>query len=96
MGDDRHIQPLAPDLELVDRRGPEGVAGGEHDRSSEALVIGGQLGDRGGLADAVDADNHDHEGNAALQDFDLAIAGRQFEQADHVAAKVILRELRDR
>ena len=33
-GDDRRAGALAPDLELLDRRGAEGVAGGEHHRSA--------------------------------------------------------------
>ena len=52
-----------------------------------ALVVGGQLGDRGRLADAVDADDHDDEGHAALQDLHLAIAAGRFQQGDHLLAQ---------
>ena len=62
--------------------------------AAEALVIGGQLGDRGRLADAVDADDHDHEGHAALQNLDLAVAGRHLQQRDHVVPQDVLGERR--
>ena len=96
VGDDRHAQALAPDLELVDGGGAEGVAGRQHDRAAELLVVGDQLGDRGGLADAVDADDHDHEGHAALQDLHLAVAGRQLQQLDHLLAQDLAGDRADR
>ena len=47
-------------LQLLDRRGPEGVAGGEQ----HAIILleeqVGELGDRRRLAGAVDADDEDH------------------------------------
>ena len=59
-GDDRNPGTLAPDLQLLGRRRPERVAGGQHD----GIVLLGetvrQLGDGGGLAAAVDADDQDH------------------------------------
>src|SRR5215217_4266097 len=87
MRDHRRPDPLAPDFELVDRRGAEGVAGGDEDVAAKPLVIGGQLGDRGRLADAVDADDHDHEGDAALQDLHPAIATGTLQKRDHLLAQ---------
>ena len=53
---------LAPNLELLDRRGAEGVAGGEHDFLAAIAVELGELADRRGLAAAVDTDHQKHEG----------------------------------
>jgi hypothetical protein len=50
---DRHLQALAPQGQLVDRRGPEGVAGGQQHLAAAAAVPGGQLGDGRGLAHPV-------------------------------------------
>ena len=47
--------------QLLDRRGAEGVAGGEHDRLAFGPELGRELADRRGLAGAVDADDEDHE-----------------------------------
>ena len=88
-------EPLAPDLELVDGGGAEGVAGGEQDRCGRSvLVVVGELGDRGRLADAVDADDQDHEGDAALEDLDLAVARGELEQLDHLLAQDLAGEAR--
>jgi hypothetical protein len=46
--------------ELLDRRGAEGVAGGQHHAVALLLQALGQLADGGGLAGAVDADHQDH------------------------------------
>ena len=61
-GDDRCADPLAPDLELLDGGGPEGVAGGEHHRQALLAEFLGKLADGGGLAGAVHAHHEDHEG----------------------------------
>src|SRR5205823_12838929 len=53
---------LAPDLQLLDRRGAEGVAGGEHDLVPAVAVLLGELGDGRGLAAAVDTDDENDEG----------------------------------
>ena len=60
--DHRHAVALAPGLQLRDRGGAEGVAGGEHQRTAFVLEALGELADGGGLADAVDADGQQHEG----------------------------------
>ena len=52
---------LAPDLELLDRRGAEGVAGRQHQGVPFRLELLRELADGGGLAGAVDADHQDHE-----------------------------------
>ena len=59
MSDDSGADPLAPLLELVDGGGSEGVAGGQDDLLTLGDVGVGQLGDAGGLAGAVDADDED-------------------------------------
>ena len=55
------LRPLAPDFQLLDRRGAKSVAGGEHYGSSLGAEARGELADRRGLAGAVDADHQDHE-----------------------------------
>src|SRR5215204_1079730 len=87
VGDHRRPDPLAPDFELVDRRRAEGVAGGDEDVTAKPLVIGGKFGDRGRLADSVDADDHDDEGNAALQNLYPAVATGALQQGDHLLAQ---------
>ncbi len=58
--DHRCAGALAPDLQLLHRRGPERVAGGQHDLQPLAAIMLRQLADGGGLAAAVDADDqHD-------------------------------------
>ena len=58
-GDHRRLDPLAPDLELLDRRGAEGVAGGEHHAIILLLQQMAELADGRGLARSVDADHQD-------------------------------------
>src|ERR1700730_16114199 len=52
----------APDLELIDRRRPERIAGGEHHRAALGVESGRELADGRGLAGAVDADDEHDEG----------------------------------
>ena len=59
--DYRHMVAFAPGLQLLARGGAEGVAGCQQDRSALCLKMLGQLADRGRLAGAVDAGNHDDE-----------------------------------
>jgi hypothetical protein len=87
VGDHRRPDSLAPDFELVDGRGAERVAGGDQDVAAKLLVIGGELGDRRRLADSVDADDHDHEGDAALQDLHPAVATGTLQKRDHLLAQ---------
>ncbi len=61
-GDDAGARALAPDFELIDRGGPEGVARGEHHALALAKKFSRELADRGGLAGTVDADHQDDEG----------------------------------
>src|SRR3546814_3450939 len=56
---DRHAEPLCPDLELPDRRGAEGVARDEHHAIILFLEQMRQFGDSGGLARPVDPDYQD-------------------------------------
>ncbi len=50
-----------PDFELIDRRGTERVAGGQHDGAPFGAEFCRQLADGRGLAGAVDADDQDDE-----------------------------------
>ena len=59
-GDDRRADAVSPDLQLLDRGGAEGVAGGEEDAVILFLQPVGELADRRRLARAVDADDEDH------------------------------------
>ena len=61
-GDDRHADAGGPGPQLADRGGAEGVAGGEHDAVILLHQEVRELGDGGGLARAVDADDEDHLG----------------------------------
>ena len=62
LGDDRNVVALAPDLQLLDGGGAEGITGGQHHRFALVLEAARQLADGGGLADAVDPDHQDHIG----------------------------------
>jgi hypothetical protein len=59
-GDDRHVEPLGPDPQLLDRRGAEGVAGDQHHRVILLLQQMGELGDGRRLARSVDPDDQHH------------------------------------
>ena len=59
-GDDLHAQPVGPDRELLDGRGAERVGRAQHDALALRCEHVRQLGDRRGLAGAVDAGHHDH------------------------------------
>ena len=63
-GDDFDLEPLAPELDLLDGGGAEGVARGEQHGLAPAPGQVGQLGGGGGLAGAVDADDGDDGGAA--------------------------------
>ena len=58
---------LGPDLELVGRSGPEGVAGPEQDALALLAEAVGDLGDGGGLPRAVDAHHEDDGWSGVLQ-----------------------------
>lgn len=96
MRNDWNFQALAPDLELVDSGGAEGVSRGQHDRAAETQMIGGEFGDRSRLANAIYAHNHDDVGYPALKDLHLPIAGCLFEQLDHIPAQKFPWDNRDR
>ena len=68
-GDDRRADALAPDLQLLDRGGAEGVAGGEQDAIILLLQPMAELADGGRLARAVDADHQDDVGAGKAPDF---------------------------
>ena len=57
LDDDRRAGALAPDLQLLDRRGAERVARRQPDLESGLAQLGRQLADGRGLAGAVDADH---------------------------------------
>ena len=82
--DDGHTGTACPDLQLLAGSGAEGVTGGQHDPLALPGVIIGQLGNAGGLAHAVHADDqHDarlgrqvKRGVAHVQLFNQNIAQR--------------------
>jgi hypothetical protein len=90
--DDRHAVALGPDRQLLDRRGAEGVARGQHDLHAVLLEAMGELADGRGLAGAVHAD-HEHDVGPALavdgersldglQDLEQGAAQRERERLD--------------
>ena len=83
LADDLDAQPLAPDGELLDGGGAEGVAGGEHHPLALLLSAAGELGDRGRLADAVDAHHQGQHGTAAED----ARAGHLVEHVRHLVGE---------
>ena len=60
LGDDLNGVALTPHLQLFNRRGAEGIAGGEQHRLALTLQALGQFANGSGLAGAVDADHQDH------------------------------------
>ena len=61
LGDHSHLVALAPDFQLLARRGAKGVARREQDRLALLLIIFGDFADRRRFARAVDAGEHDDE-----------------------------------
>ena len=61
-GHHRTAGALAPDLQLLDRGGAEGVAGRQHHGFAGLAVLLGELADRRRLAAAIDTDDQDHKG----------------------------------
>ena len=59
-GDNRHFQPLAPEFELFDRGGAEGVARGEQRDLSACLEPMRELGAGRGFSRAVDTHDREH------------------------------------
>ena len=61
---DVDVQPTAPHLQLIDRRGAKGVGGSEQHAAAILPEGAGELGDAGGLAHAVNA--HHEQGQGRL------------------------------
>ncbi|MEY9187907.1 hypothetical protein ABH987_001535 [Bradyrhizobium ottawaense] len=59
--DHGRLRPLAPHLELLDRRSAKRVAGGQHHLAAFGGEFLREFSDGGGLARAVDPDHEDHE-----------------------------------
>ena len=74
--DDRHARALAPDLELVDGSGAEGIGGSEQHGFALPFVIRRELADGRRLAGAVDADDEQHR-RAVFRDARLVLARRE-------------------
>jgi hypothetical protein len=74
------VDASPPRFQLLDGGGPERVGGGEDDVATLALETGGQLGARGGLAGAVDAEHQQHA-RARVQRQGLRLAQRVDEEA---------------
>src|SRR5207244_3718022 len=60
VADHIHAGPRRPRLELLDRRGAEGVRRNEEDLAALALEAGRELADGRGLAGSVRAEDQDH------------------------------------
>ena len=73
---------LAPHLELLDRRGAEGVARRQHHLVTLRAQLGAELADGGGLAGAVDPDHQHHK--RLLRRVDGERAGHGGQQALHL------------
>ncbi len=63
--DKGHTRPVGPDLQLLAGGGTEGIACGQHDLFALTGIEIGQLGNAGGLAHAVHADDQNDGGRAA-------------------------------
>ena len=74
---DRHANLAAEGLELVSRGGTVRVARGELRRVALLLEHVGKLGARGGLAGALQANEHDHVGRAVGHERELALSGAE-------------------
>jgi hypothetical protein len=74
--DDRDLQALGPERELLDRRGAERVAGAEEDLVALGAQMARELRDRRRLAGAVDPDDQDH-GRPGRHLRELALAADQ-------------------
>ncbi len=59
MADDLNAGALAPDFELFDGGGAEGVGGAEEHAATFAFEMRGEFADGGGLPRPVDANEHD-------------------------------------
>ena len=83
LADDVGAGALAPDFQLLDGGGAEGVGGAEQDAVALGLEAGGEFADGGGLAGAVHAHHQDHGGRlrrraagplGGLEDFEQMLA----------------------
>ena len=83
LGHDRHADAVAPHLELIDRRRAERVPGSQHDAVALLFPVVSQLGDAGGLADAVDADDQQHGELSIGGEHRSRVSRRDFAQAQH-------------
>jgi hypothetical protein len=68
---------LAPDLELLDGGGAEGVAGSHDHAEALVAILLGELADGGRLAAAVDADDQHHHGLQRRVELEGAVDQRQ-------------------
>ena len=82
--DQGHLGPVCPEFQLLAGCGAEGIARRQHDPVAQILVQVGQLGDGGGLAHTVDADDQDHRGLAG----DVHVVGGAHLQADQLPQRL--------
>ena len=81
LADDVDAGARAPDFELLDGGGAEGVGGAEQHRAAFGLDIAGEFADGGGLPRPVHADDH-HDGRRLVDALHRTLVGLQdFEQA---------------
>ena len=87
LADDVDAVALGPDLQLLDRRGAEGVGGAEQHAFAFGPVAGGEFTDGGGFARAIHA--HDqHDGGRRGRFHDGPFGG--FEHAEQMLADEVL------
>ena len=63
--DEADAEPFRPHSQLVHRGRPEGIRGRDQDLLAPIQMQAGQLGDRCGLARAIDANDEHHPGTRA-------------------------------
>src|SRR5690606_28292944 len=77
-GNYRRVDPLAPDLQLLDRCRPERIARGKHHSIILLLEQVTELSDRRGLARAIDSDHQDDVRPGKTPDVERLCNGRQY------------------
>ena len=85
---DLDVDAPTPGFQLLDGGGPERIGGGQDDVATVGLECGGQLGARGRLARAVDA-QHQQDARACIERQGLGLSERVDEEPSQQGAKLI-------